>query len=56
MRKFSPLAEDVSTLKNELLWKNVIEGMDCRTHEEGNGSWEFLEDIRRDQNEFQQAG
>uniref|UniRef100_A0A0R3RSM0 RNA polymerase I-specific transcription initiation factor RRN3 n=1 Tax=Elaeophora elaphi TaxID=1147741 RepID=A0A0R3RSM0_9BILA len=56
MRKFSPLAEDASTLKNELLWKNVIESMDCRAHDEDNGSWEFLDDIRRDQNEFQQVG
>ncbi|EFO20210.2 hypothetical protein LOAG_08279 [Loa loa] len=55
MRKFSPLAEDVSTLKNELLWKNVIEAMDCHTYEGDNGSWEFLDDIRRDQNEFQRV-
>ncbi|MCP9258532.1 Rna polymerase i-specific transcription initiation factor rrn3 [Dirofilaria immitis] len=54
MRKFSPLAEDVSILKNELLWKNVIEAMDCHTYEEDNGSWEFLDDIRRDQIEFQE--
>ncbi|KAL4002365.1 RNA polymerase I specific transcription initiation factor RRN3 family protein [Acanthocheilonema viteae] len=55
MRKFSPLAEDASTLKNELLWRNVMKDMDCYTHEEDNGSWEFLDDIRRDQNEFQQV-
>ncbi|CAG9535900.1 unnamed protein product [Cercopithifilaria johnstoni] len=55
MRKFSPLAEDVSTLENELLWKNVIESMDYHTYEEDNGSWEFLDDIRRDQNEFEQV-
>uniref|UniRef100_A0A8R1XQW6 RNA polymerase I-specific transcription initiation factor RRN3 n=1 Tax=Onchocerca volvulus TaxID=6282 RepID=A0A8R1XQW6_ONCVO len=54
MRKFSPLAEDAGALKNEFLWKNVVEAMDCRTYEEDNGSWEFLDDIRRDQNEFQE--
>uniref|UniRef100_A0A915PTN0 GPN-loop GTPase 3 n=1 Tax=Setaria digitata TaxID=48799 RepID=A0A915PTN0_9BILA len=56
MRRFSPLAEDANTLKNELLWKNVIEAMDSRTLEEDNGSWEFLDDIRRDRDEFQQIG
>lgn len=55
MRKFSPLAEDAGILKNELLWKSVIGGMDYHTYEEGNGSWEFLDDIRRDQNEFRQG-
>ncbi|VDN94989.1 unnamed protein product [Brugia pahangi] len=53
MRKFSPLAEDAVTLKNELLWKNVIEEVDCHNYEGNNGSWEFLDDIRRDQNELE---
>lgn len=56
MRKFSPLAEDATTLKNELLWKNVIKAMDCHIYEEDNSSWEFLDDIRRDQSELQQIG
>ncbi|VDN05130.1 unnamed protein product [Thelazia callipaeda] len=53
MRKFSPLAEHVYTLKSELQWKTINERALRHSLEEHVGSWEFLNDIERDRNEFQ---
>ncbi|VDK55000.1 unnamed protein product [Gongylonema pulchrum] len=50
-KQFSPLAEDKNVLKCELLWKRANQEVDIQKVEETIGSWEFLQDIRRDQNE-----